>query len=81
MHLLLLGYLAYRSGYVPKGVGILLVIAGLGYAADSVGPVLSSGYTVELVLFTFIGEVVLLFWLLIKGRCIVFQNEPGSPAD
>lgn len=81
LHLLLLGYLAYRSEYVPKVVGILLVIAGLGYAVDSVGPVLSSGYTVELAMFTFVGEVVLIFWLLIKGRRLVLQNMPVSTAD
>ena len=43
LHLLLLGYLAYRSGYVPRVLGVLLVIAGLGYAADSLGVVLSQG--------------------------------------
>jgi len=35
IHLILIGYLAWKSGYIPKLVGILLVIAGLGYAADS----------------------------------------------
>ena len=44
LHLLLIGYLAYRSGYVPRVLGVLLVIAGLGYATDSLGAVLSSGH-------------------------------------
>jgi hypothetical protein len=30
VHLLLVGVLAYRSGFMPKVFGILLVIAGLG---------------------------------------------------
>lgn len=79
-HLLLLGYLAYRSGYVPKVLGVLLVIAGLGYLIDSFGPVLSAGYSVELAMFTFVGEVVLIFCLLIKGRRIVLNNESLSTA-
>lgn len=31
IHLGLLGYLVYKSGYIPKVLGVLLVIAGLGY--------------------------------------------------
>ena len=43
LHLLLIGYLAYRSGYVPRLLGALIAISGLGYAADSLGAVLSQG--------------------------------------
>lgn len=68
VHLLLIGYLAYRSGFMPKIFGILLVIAGLGYLADGFGTVLVAGYSPTFALFTFAGEVALLFWLLIKGR-------------
>jgi hypothetical protein len=35
LHLVLIGYLAYRSGYVPRALGVLLVIAGAGYLVDS----------------------------------------------
>ncbi|HEX2805396.1 MAG TPA: DUF4386 domain-containing protein [Kineosporiaceae bacterium] len=35
LHLVLLGYLAYTSGYVPRVLGVLLVIAGGGYLVDS----------------------------------------------
>lgn len=68
IHLLSLGYLAYRSGYVPTLLGILLVIAGFGYSIDSLGPVLSGSYTVKLAVVTFVGDVLLLLWLLVKGR-------------
>lgn len=81
LHLLVLGYLAYRADYATTFLGALLAIAGLGYVIDSVGPVLSPGYSVELVMFVFIGEVVLIFWLLIKGRRIVLNNPTASPAD
>ena len=43
VHLLLIGYLAYRSGFMPKIFGILLVVAGLGYLVDGFVLVLVPG--------------------------------------
>lgn len=68
IHLLLIGYLAYRSTYVPKLVGILLIIAGLGYLVDSFGTIIITGYSADVGKFTFVGEAVLFIWLLLKGR-------------
>jgi hypothetical protein len=67
VHLLLLGLLAYRSGFMHKIFGILLVIAGLGYLVDGFGVVLVPGYALDIGRFTFVGEAALMFWLLIKG--------------
>ena len=67
VHLLLIGALAYRSGFMPKIFGILLVIAGLGYLADGFGAVLVPDYAISIGPFTFVGEVALIFWLLISG--------------
>jgi hypothetical protein len=66
-HLLVLGYLALRSGYVPKWLGGLLVLASVGYIFDGVGKILSPVYSLNIAQFTFVGEVLLLFWLLWKG--------------
>jgi hypothetical protein len=67
LHLLVLGYLAFKSGYIPKILGILVIIAGLGYLIDNLGKLLSPNYNVTIAMFTFIGEVLLIFWLLWKG--------------
>src|SRR5689334_17405750 len=40
IHLLLLGYLVLRSGYIPKVFGLLLIITGLGYLLTSLRPFL-----------------------------------------
>jgi hypothetical protein len=70
LHLLIEGYLAYRSGYVPRVLGALLAIAGLGYATDSLGAVLSQGSWTAVSSFTFLGEFLLALWLLIRARSI-----------
>ena len=68
LHLLLLGYLVYKSGgYIAKILGVLLIIASFGYLIDSSGNLLSPTYEANIALFTFIGELLLVFWLLIKG--------------
>ena len=67
IHLALLGYLSLRSDFIPKVVGALLVVAGAGYAFDTVGAVLG----LELLpvsVFTSLGELLLALWLLIGNR-------------
>lgn len=66
-HLLLLGYLTFKSGYVPKWLAILLLLAALGYIVDGFGKMLSPAYNLSISQFTFIGEVILIFWLFWKG--------------
>ena len=67
IHLFVLGYLAFKSGYIPKFLGILVIIAGLGYLTDGFGKILSPNYNVTISMFTFIGEALLIFWLLWRG--------------
>jgi hypothetical protein len=75
LHLLLIGYLAYRSGYVPRLLGALLAISGLGYTADSFGVQLSQGSWTDISSFTFIGEFLLALWLLIRARNIAVSTS------
>lgn len=65
--LLPMGYLVYKSNYIPKIIGILLTIGGFGYLADSFIFFLFPNFSVVFSEFTFIGEVMMVFWLLIKG--------------
>jgi Domain of unknown function (DUF4386) len=79
--LLPIGYLAYRFGYLSKVFGILLVVAGTGYALDALGAVLVPGYVLDSGRFTFVGEAALIFWLLAKeSRKDFRRSEPdGEP--
>ena len=75
VHLLLIGFLAYRSGFMAKVFGILLTIAGLGYLVDGFGFVLAQDSAISLGQFTFVGEVVFIFWLIIRGRRSDFRHH------
>jgi Domain of unknown function (DUF4386) len=72
-HLILLGVLALRASYAPVLLGILLVVAGLGYVVDGFGVMLFAGYGANVAAFTFVGEVVLIVWLLVSGRRITVR--------
>ena len=67
IHLCLLGFLAYRSGYIPRLVGIALAIAGVGYIVYQLRPYLYPDLEIGFVSAAFFGEVVFLVWLAIWG--------------
>lgn len=67
LHLFFLGYLIFKSGYFPRILGILVIVASLGYLIDSFGKILLPKYNMTIAMFTFIGEVLLIFWLLWRG--------------
>jgi hypothetical protein len=71
LHCIFLGILVYRSGYLPKFIGVFLQIAGVVYAANSLAnigaPTLAAGIPIALFVPAFIAEVSLCLWLLIKG--------------
>jgi hypothetical protein len=62
-----LGFLVFKSGFIPKTIGVFLIIAGFGYIIDSLFRFLIPGYNMEISSYTFIGELMIIFWLLFKG--------------
>lgn len=78
VHLLLIGYLGYRSAFMPRIFGILLVVAGLGYLADGLGGILIPDFSPTFTFVTFVGEVALIFWLLISGRRLPERTIDGA---
>ncbi len=67
-----LGYLIYKSGLIPRILGILLMIGSFGYLIDFFGRVLMPDYS-DLAIASFvtipasIGEIGTCLWLLIMG--------------
>ena len=80
-HLAVAGYLAYRSGYVPRLIGVLLVIAGAGYAIDSFVSVLVPDAPFVVSSVTFLGEFLLGLFLLLRGRRIDVPTTATSASD
>jgi hypothetical protein len=68
---LTLGYLVYRSGYLPKFLGVLMAIAGACYLFNSLmhflAPALSAHLFSVLFVPIFVAEASLTLWLLVKG--------------
>ena len=74
LSLLVLGYLVFKSGYFPRVLGVLLIVASFGYLIDSLASFLLPNYDnyeaiFALVVFlpAFIGELSMCLWLLLKG--------------
>jgi len=61
-----MGYLVYKSGFLPRILGILLMIGCFGYLIDSFTIFLFPTFK-GIAQFTFWGEVLFPLWLLIKG--------------
>jgi hypothetical protein len=78
VHLLILGYLVYKSGYVPKVIGVLLTVAGVGYIVDSVVTVFTEGTPFTISTVTFLGEFLLALWLLMRGRRLTIPPVTGA---
>ncbi|MFK7786359.1 MAG: DUF4386 domain-containing protein [Crocinitomicaceae bacterium] len=62
-----MGYLAYKSGFIPKVIGVLLMIACFGYLIDSICVLLNVNIGIVFSDFTFLGEIAIILWLLVKG--------------
>jgi len=67
IHLCLLGYLVYRSGYISRLVGVALAIAGAGYVIYHLRPYLYPDAQIGFVFAAFAGELVFVVWLAIWG--------------
>jgi len=65
--LLPLGYLIYISSFTPKFLGVLMVIAGLGYVSDFLIFTLFPNSQLQIAGFAFLAELSFPLWLLIKG--------------
>ncbi|HKR03968.1 MAG TPA: DUF4386 domain-containing protein [Bacteroidia bacterium] len=65
------GYLIFRSGYLPKLIGIMMQIAGLCYLTNSfaliVVPAFANMLFPAIMIPCFIAEVSFCLWLIVKG--------------
>ena len=67
---LLLGYLIFRSGFLPRIIGVLLAFQGLCYLVNSFVDFLGPGMAdlaFSVLAVSAVGEIALCLWLLVMG--------------
>lgn len=68
---LILGTLIFRSGFLPRALGVLMQIAGLCYLANSfallLSPPIANRLFPAILVPAFIGEASLCLWLIVRG--------------
>lgn len=67
LHLVAVAAAGLRAPYLPAFIAWLIGLAGLGYVADALGTFLVPGYALNLAAYVFIGEIVLMVWLIFRA--------------
>jgi hypothetical protein len=82
VYCLVVGYLIFRSGYLPKALGVLLQIAGLCYLTNSFALLLAPDFADRIfpaiLAPAFIGELSLALWLAVKGVDVAKWQERAN---
>jgi hypothetical protein len=77
--LLPLGYLVFKSQFLPKVIGVLLMIGCFGYLFDAAKGMLLPDVNLVVSQFTFVGELLLPLWLVTKGPSVDLAGaEPAA---
>jgi hypothetical protein len=75
------GYLIYKSNFLPRILGVLLMIAGVGFVLKNLTYVLAPRFSSDLFVIPMsIAGLVLTVWFLVKGVDIAKWNEMAGRA-
>ena len=74
----LIGFLIVRSTFMPRVLGVLLAIAGLGWMMYLVPPLAIALFFPYIAGASALGEIPLLLWLLVVGVNVQRWNEQAS---
>jgi hypothetical protein len=73
---MLRGYLTFRSGYLPRWLGALMIVSGLGFVAKNLSKVLVPAYSSDMLLAPmFLTVVATALWMLFRGVNLVSWNQ------
>ncbi len=70
IYLILIGGLIYKASYIPKLLGVLMILAGAAWIIISLQPYFFKGYNLQWMMFFSVGELFFTIWLLVKGSRI-----------
>jgi len=82
-HVILIGYLIFRSAFLPRFLGVWLAIAGLCYLTNSFVNFLSPEFAAHLLPYILIPgavEILLALWLLVMGVNVQRWTEQAGAA-
>jgi Domain of unknown function (DUF4386) len=80
LHCLLIGYLIFKSIFLPRILGVLMALAGLGYLTFLWPPLGSHLFFPYIVIPGVVGEGSLTLWLLVMGVNVQRWKEQASAA-
>lgn len=75
------GILVIQSGFIPRVLGVLMIIAGSGYVVSSFTSLLLPQYAHlvnQVTMVLYFGELPIMFWLLIWGARVQPSGAPAS---
>ena len=75
---LLIGYLIFRSTFLPRILGVLMAFAGLGWLIFLTP--LANSLSIYLKVLGFLAELSLMLWLIVKGVNVRRWKEQASAA-
>lgn len=75
LHILVLGYSVFMSGYIPKSLGILLMFASFTYIVFFVDTGLPETIMMSIMLIMAIAELSLSIWLIVKRNGLPENNR------
>lgn len=76
---LLIGYLIFKSNFLPRILGVAMAIAGLGWLAFLL-PAVPNSLSIAIKIFGFLAELSLCLWLLVMGVNVERWNRLANPA-
>jgi len=79
VYCLLIGYLIFRSAFLPRILGVPMAFAGLGWLTF-LSPPLANYLSPYILVLGFLAELALMLWLLVMGVNVQRWNEQASAA-
>ena len=77
---LLIGYLILKSSFLPRVLGVLMVLAGLGWLVYLI-PGVPHYLSIAIMVLGFLAELSLCLWLLVRGVNVEGWKQKASAAN
>jgi hypothetical protein len=77
VYCLLIGYLIFKSIFLPRILGMMMAVAGLGWLTF-LSPPLANYLSPYVLVLGFLAELGLMLWLLVKGVNVPRWKEQAS---